>query len=457
MEETSKTNVATPEESGFQLTKEFLELALEREVETFSTSMGTNPGDNYMSIMHGIEVTFKGDNKSNYYLLKCYPANSQGKKEFLDDLFSKELFMYQKFLPQLKELAAESGAENVVDLSVVPVQAGNLAGQPSAKFTETAWSSESFILMTDLRKTSGFTMADRFQGLDLIHTKLALEEIAKLHALSWAYKQKNGMSLLNTKYPQFVGEVDGNADTMKGFCQLMVHLSNSSLQMAEDKLGASHPACKNFKEFIAGYEPERMNAFMRKTGIDEKSVESQLRIQPDEDKDYNYEPWMVASHGDCYLNNMLFLYNDEKKPVAVTLIDWQVIREACPTVDLAYFLYLSVRSSVRIPNLNELLSVYHDAFVRYCEVLQVSVLPGFSMETLARRFRRAQIYALLVPLPLLSIVLKPKENAAKNTEKVDSNEGANIFNSVMVGFDQNELLKDEVSSTILNLYEIGVI
>ncbi|CAL8110270.1 unnamed protein product [Orchesella dallaii] len=451
-------NVTPPEEKGFQLTKEFLELAFDKEVEKFSTNVGTNPGDNYMSIMHGIEVTFKGEKESNHYLIKCYP-NNQGRRDFLDqtDVFSKEFFIYQDFLPQLKQLAIERGAENIVDLSVAPVHGGNIVGTPSTKFTMKPWSDENFILMTDIR-TIGFTMADRIKGLDLEHAKLVLEEIAKYHALSWAYKNKNGLSLLSDKYPQFADQMYDNDDLMKDFKQLMDQLGSSSVKMVEEKLGESHPAAKHFKDFVSRDYMEHMKLFVKKDGIDEDNLESYLRIKPEADKDYDNEPWLLGTHGDCWVNNMLFLYNDEvpKKPLSITLVDWQVNREACPTIDLAYFLYCSVRTSIRIPHLDELLKAYHDAFVRFCDALQVKPLKGFSMKTLKRRYRRAQHFGLLVSLPLLSIVLKPVGESI-DIDTIQSDEMAELFSSVMQGNDKNALLKHEMGLIALDLYETGVI
>ncbi|CAL8110269.1 unnamed protein product [Orchesella dallaii] len=455
----SEINVIPPEELGFPLTKEFLELAFDREVESFSTNAGTNPGDNYMSVMHSIELTFKGEKEANHYLIKCYP-NNQGRRAFLDqtNMFSKEYFMYQEFLPQLKQLAAENGVEDVVNLAVAPVHGGNIVGKQS-KFTKKPWSDENFILMTDLRKSLGLTMADRVMGLDLNHAKIVIEEIAKLHALSWAYKQKNGITLLSNKYPQFTDDSMQNKDDLgKQFKQLMDHISNSSVKMVNEKLGSSHPACKSFKDFVSTDSTQHMNMFTQKNGIDENEIESHLRIKPEQDKDYNNEPWLVGTHGDCWVNNMLFLYNDEgpKKPVSVTLVDWQLNREACPTIDLAYFLFSSVRTSLRIPNLDKLLGIYHDAFVRYCDALQVKPLPGFSFETLKRRYRRAQHYGLLVSLPILSIVLKPPKDSI-DMDTVKSEEVSELFGSVMKGNDENALLKHEISATVLDMYETGVI
>ncbi|ODM99564.1 hypothetical protein Ocin01_07131 [Orchesella cincta] len=451
-------NIVPAEELGFQLTKEFLELAFDREVEKFSTNAGTNPGDNYMSVMHAIEVTFKGDKKSSHYLIKCYP-NHQGRRDYLDemDVFSKEFFIYQDFLPQLKELAEERGAENIVDLSVAPVQGGNIVGQPS-KFTKKPWSDENFILMTDLRKTFGFTMADRMKGLDLEHTKLVLDEIAKYHALSWAYKQKHGMTLLSNKYPQFEDHLYDNETMMKEFTQLMDQIVSNGLKMTEEKLGPSHPACKSLKDNVTSDALNRIQEYFGKDGVNEDKMESHLRIKPENDKDYNKEPWLLGTHGDCWLNNMLFLYNDEepKKPVKVTLVDWQITREGCPTVELAYFLFSSVRAPLRIANLDDLLKFYHDAFLRYCEALQVKPLKDFTFETLKRRFRRAEYFGVLMALPLLCFVLKPKDQEV-DLDKVESDDIGDVYAAVIDGSDKNVVYADEVSATILNLYEKGVI
>lgn len=168
--------------------------------------------------------------------------------------------------------------------------------------------------------------------------------------------------------------------------------------------------------------------------------------------------WVVGTHGDCWVNNMLFRYDeqDPKKPVSVTLVDFQVSREACITTDLAYFMFNSIRSPIRIKHENEFLRVYFDAFTRYCAALHVETLPGFTFENLQRRFRTSKIFGILLALPLLSIVLKPKEEAVD----MDKDGGENIveiFASVLEGTDRNSLFKAEMTANVLNLYEDGVL
>lgn len=129
----SETNgPETVEEApGFPLTKEFLELTFEKEVDTFTTKLGTNPGDNYLSIIHAVKVHFHGELEPYHYLIKCYP-NHPSRREFLDvmDVFAKELFLYADFLPQLKQLVEKNGAENIATFSTAPFFGGNVVATP---------------------------------------------------------------------------------------------------------------------------------------------------------------------------------------------------------------------------------------------------------------------------------------------------------------------------------------
>ena len=52
--------------------------------------------------------------------------------------------------------------------------------------------------MTDLRKAGGYSLRDRFKGLDLDHFALVVEGQATLHAVTWAYKHKAGQSLVGS-------------------------------------------------------------------------------------------------------------------------------------------------------------------------------------------------------------------------------------------------------------------
>lgn len=169
------------------------------------------------------------------------------------------------------------------------------------------------------------------------------------------------------------------------------------------------------------------------------------------------EPWLVGTHGDCWVNNILFRHNDNQKPEEVILVDFQVFREACPTFDLAYFLFTSVRSSIRNPREKELFKIYYNQVIECCEALHVTPPKGFTFENLMRRWRRAKIFGLLIAMPLLSIVLKPQEEA-KDLDKAGGDDNmAEMFSSVMEGSDKNTLFREELIATVLNMYDDGIL
>lgn len=132
-------------------------------------------------------------------------------------------------------------------------------------------------------------MADRIQGLDLEHTHLVLREVAKLHATSWAYKQKNGLQLLTSKYPKCADNMYSNDTLMNEFQSLMDTLTDNTLKVLEDGIGCDHPAYQSMHKKLKT-EMEEFLAFMKKyflvEGIDEELMETYLRVKPEPDSNY---------------------------------------------------------------------------------------------------------------------------------------------------------------------------
>ena len=91
---------------------------------------------------------------------------------------------------------------------------------------------ESYIIMIDLRKRGGFSLGDRFKGLDLDHFKLVVEGQATLHAVSWAYKQHKGRNLSEI-YPHLTGE--GYADTFGMFTDQFLPAFEKEIEAFKNK------------------------------------------------------------------------------------------------------------------------------------------------------------------------------------------------------------------------------
>jgi hypothetical protein len=130
----------------------------------------------------------------------------------------------------------------------------------------------------------------------------------------------------------------------------------------------------------------------------------------------NYaEPWRVFVHGDCWTHNILFQYcKKTNRPVDAVFVDFQASKEACPTLDLAYFLCICTDKAFRQSHTESLLQQYHDAFVYYCSLFSCSLLPDFSMTSLKERFRRAKLYTYSISVIVFPLILKPTAEELQN-------------------------------------------
>jgi len=116
------------------------------------------------------------------------------------------------------------------------------------------------------------------------------------------------------------------------------------------------------------------------------------------------EPWLVGCHGDCWENNLHFKYDEETGiPVEVILMDFQIFQEACPTTDIAYFLFTSASRTIRKEHEDDLLQLYHKTVCDLLESLGWETWPEFTLENLKERYSRAKFYGFSLFLVLFSL------------------------------------------------------
>lgn len=177
------------------------------------------------------------------------------------------------------------------------------------------------------------------------------------------------------------------------------------------------------------------------------------------------EQWIVAGHGDCWTNNMLFKYNKSNKPIACCLVDLQCARESCIMADIVYFIFTSTDTDFRKQYLDEMLNWYYERFLHYCDHLKVSPFSGFSLENFRRKFHRSKIFGFLFSCLCLPIILqRPETTVNMDSLDVNENEGGNagedfaaMFQKLGRDEDDNNLLRDRFSKLLTELLEEGVI
>jgi len=172
--------------------------------------------------------------------------------------------------------------------------------------------------------------------------------------------------------------------------------------------------------------------------------------------------WAIICHGDTWLNNLLFKYNEKtNEPESVIVVDYQMCRETCPTMDLAYFIYSGSGASTRLRQsiVDDLLQTYYDTFMEVCNALNCEPLPGFSFGALKYRLHRMTLFGATMCVILAPIMLLKSEDAKDLDKDEDSGDIGDMIKGVtdLVYSEGGEIFKQRMSEFTTELYEMGVL
>ncbi|GLH13626.1 Uncharacterized protein GBIM_18157, partial [Gryllus bimaculatus] len=227
-----------------------------------------------------------------------------------------------------------------------------------------------FLVLQDLAP-AGFKMADRKRGLDLRHSLLALQNLARYHAGSHALLRRKPQ-LREELPPHWLEKAD---DAAKQFMENM-------MQMAAD-------ACRSWP----GYEEyaillERYKLVAMDTG------KMCARPKPG--------AFNVIVHADFWVNNMMFQYEDGyPQPQGYRMVDFQGCTVSSPSLDLLYFFNTSVTDDVSARHQKLLLQEYHSTLE---ETLRLLRLEAPSYETLLKDLDAHGPFALMGTLNVIPFV-----------------------------------------------------
>ncbi|KAG8304620.1 hypothetical protein J6590_089213 [Homalodisca vitripennis] len=187
---------------------------------------------------------------------------------------------------------------------------------------------EKVVVMEDLK--IDYHIIARNVQLDFEHCKLVLATLAKYHASSVAlYKE-------NKELIEFVGKevFFPEGGPLRQWVELGTRTLGESLQK------------QGYKEYADVF-------LSRADNIWDLLVES-MKPQPGH--------LNVLNHGDLWLFNLFFKYNEAKEPVEVKFIDYQASRYTLPVMDLVYLIYGSAQPDVREHRQIELYNHYLEVF-----------------------------------------------------------------------------------------------
>lgn len=185
-------------------------------------------------------------------------------------------------------------------------------------------------------------------GLDFPHAELALSELAKFHVLGIVCKQRR---------PTFFEQAQKPIEA--------THMSSNS---GTEKNGFKKNLCADPR--LAQYEDRINQAFSR----DRKTVKQPNNI------------WMTFNHGDFWVNNMMFSYDESEKPIGIKFIDFQISNYNTSLRDILYFIFTSCNKELVANNLDELLTIYHKSFFAFLARFKIDSTP-YSKESFDKQLK----------------------------------------------------------------------
>jgi hypothetical protein len=358
------------------------------ELVDYSARLGSEVGDNYMSIMYAVDINAKskatGSEESFHIMLKTLPRNNF-RQQMINEMkaFEKEGKMYNEVFQDFITFQKEKGLEDGEMFTAFPKCY-------SSFFNGTT----DYLAMEDLR-FSGFKMANRIAGLDEHHSKLTIINLAKFHAVSFAMFKGDYDSILE-KYPFLEERMFKKPEDVDDMYRAYMSQTYSSEAETLRKAGFVKEA-----ELVAGVYDEDFFARLRKLTAEKVK-------------------WAVVGHGDCWTNNMLFTYDEVTgKPLEHKFLDFQIARASSRTIDLNYLIY----TSIPIEDLNtqeeNLLRLYHDTFTDFALKLGYSN-EELTFENLLKEMDEFRPYGITMGL-MLAPILSANKEAVPDLENMEVN------------------------------------
>ncbi|ODM93651.1 hypothetical protein Ocin01_13029, partial [Orchesella cincta] len=282
-------------------------------------------GEGFASQSKIATVKFQNpDIKPLNLFVKTHTTNSSH-SEMIDEVkaFEKESRFYMEYVPAAKEFCRTKGHEGLLDI-----------------YPKCYYGDNELVVFENIVVEKGYMLLPKDDMQDLDAATLAIQTLAKHHAISHAMIQKYGGP--GEFFKQFPN-LDFESFTRPAFRAMLQPALENALNI-------------NI-QLLEKYAVEGRDAALAKcrpyVGRCFDVVTEKLQYNEDDEK------LLLLNHGDYWNNNMLFSLDPETKKVnGHVAIDLQVTRYNSPAVDLSYYIFTSVKPAVRRAHLQDLLRSY---------------------------------------------------------------------------------------------------
>uniref|UniRef100_A0A182VTF5 CHK kinase-like domain-containing protein n=1 Tax=Anopheles minimus TaxID=112268 RepID=A0A182VTF5_9DIPT len=298
--------------------------------------------DGYVSFV--FKAIINGDDRE--FTLWCKVPPNDDKRSL--ELFKRECFFYRETLHGFYEFQSEKGVSEESGEGFYATPRCYLAHCNTDKPEPEA------LIMLEYNEAFEKWDWDKLEPINLEHTRLVMKYLGRLHALSFAMKEQRPEVFEQYKQAGVVAGEQGSD---------LITLMKESFDRALTTMKTRFES-----------EQERITAV--KDGVFES-----LKGCCDP---ATAEPYCVVTHGDCWINNLIYSHNENNVATGVILTDWQSSRYASPILDLCYFFFISAGEQFRREHMDNLLHHYHASLTDFLSKLGGDASRQFPLTTLLR-------------------------------------------------------------------------
>ncbi|KAH8283954.1 hypothetical protein KR054_005626 [Drosophila jambulina] len=288
-------------------------------LEKLSVKPAIANGGNYGSVMTRINVEYttkdSKEKQATTFLSKTTFADKDPAGDVLIHygVYTREMDIYERVLPQMADLVRKELKD------------------PRKMFAATmnVDRERDSIIFEDM-SLDHYTVADRRKKLDLEHTHLVLEKLAKFHAAG---------AVLAERQP---GIFEKNYD--RGFFNKHTR--------------AYGPIMTNLLEALSRSLSSDPDLGQRYKGKIDRLVE-RLLDYGERSTSINPGDFVTLAHGDLWTTNFMFQYDADGHPSNAIFIDFQFSVWNSPAIDLHYFFVTSLQDNLRLERQAELVQFYY--------------------------------------------------------------------------------------------------
>ncbi|CAL4072357.1 unnamed protein product [Meganyctiphanes norvegica] len=269
------------------------------------------------------------------------------------------------------------------------------------KFIYGKWTEKEFVLVMENVKVNGFNNVPKKDGLNLQQAKAIVENLAKLHAVSYAYTKSNNFL---EKFPCY--ENNKNMKVMNDFGMgLGIDLMSRFLKTQKDKTELAN-----------------------KLKVNKDAIVNKLKEYYE---DVNKHKITCLIHGDAWSNNFMFkeISNEnDGQTFQLQMVDWQMTYWNTPTIDLQYLLTTSTTGEFRRTHLDDVLRHYHATFTTATTKMGAP-LSNWNFRIFKSEYERASYHGILKGL--FVVLVTQSETGTKFQEISQSHQNSKVKKTLL--------------------------